>query len=219
MVLLDFLGDLDIAVPVGQGEAAFVAFEVVLELIAGVDDAGVVFAEGFSAFQEGVLDVLQRVGDRREEVGAFDALLVFGALVAAGHEDAVVVHVALADFQPDGHAFLDPAPGLFAAAEITGVEFDADGLAVIGRCLEVLGELLAVVQHGLGVVGFEGDGHDDHVRGGELGRQHEAVVVAVGHDEPADQAGGHAPAGGPGVVLLVVFAQEADVLGFGEVLA
>ena len=79
--------------------------------------------------------------------------------------------------------------------------------------------MFAVVDDDLGVVGFEGDGHDDDVCGCQAWGEHEAVVVAVGHDESADEAGADAPAGGPGVVLFFVFADELNALGFGEVLA
>ena len=61
-------------------------------------------------------------------------------------------------------------------------------------------------------------GHrDDHgLDGGDAGGQHQAAVVAVGHDNAADHAGGHAPAGLVGVVELIVPAGEGDVKGPGE---
>ena len=56
-----------------------------------------------------------------------------------------------------------------------------------------------------------GHGDDDHLGGGDLGGQHQAVVVAVGHDHAADEPGGHTPGGLEGVVGLVVLAGEGDV--------
>ena len=76
--------------------------------------------------------------------------------------------------------------------------------------------------HGFHHGGFFGivfvDGHDHHLDGRQAGRQHQALVVAVGHDDGADEAGGQAPGGGPGVLQLVVLIQELDVEGLGEVL-
>ena len=130
-VVLDGLGGLDVAVPVGEGEAAAFAFEEFVELFFVVDDLGVFLAEGFGAVEEGLLNVVEGGDDGFEEGFALDAGFVFGALVAAGHEDAVVGHVAWADFEADGDALFNPAPCFFAAAKVAGVEFDAQGFAVV----------------------------------------------------------------------------------------
>ena len=73
----------------------------------------------------------------------------------------------------------------------------------------------------LGVQGFVGlgDGNDDDLDGGQFGGEHEAFIVAVGHDQATDEAGGDAPAAGPDVFFLVVGVAELDVEGFGKVLA
>ena len=52
--------------------------------------------------------------------------------------------------------------------------------------------------------------------GAMRGGRDQTVVVAVGHDDAADQAGGHAPGGLEGVVGLVVLAGEGDVKGGGK---
>ena len=62
------------------------------------------------------------------------------------------------------------------------------------------------------------NGNDDHFNGGELRRKDEALVVAVGHDEGAHQAGADAPRGGPNVRLPSFFVGKRDVEGLGEVL-
>ena len=54
---------------------------------------------------------------------------------------------------------------------------------------------------------------------GAMRGQHQAAVVAVGHDDAANHAGGHAPAGLVGVVELVVLAGEGDVEGPGKAVA
>ena len=72
------------------------------------------------------------------------------------------------------------------------------------------------LQHA-GLVGRHGDHH--RLGGGDPGRQHQAVVVAMGHDDAADHPGADAPAGLVGIVGLVVPAGEGDVKGLGEAVA
>ena len=62
------------------------------------------------------------------------------------------------------------------------------------------------------------DGDDGHVDGGQVRRQDEAVVVAVGHDEGAHQAGADAPRGGPHIFQLVLVVEELHLESLGEVL-
>ena len=64
-----------------------------------------------------------------------------------------------------------------------------------------------------------GNGKNDDLDGGDLGRQDEAVVVAVRHDDGADHAGGGAPGGLEGILELVVAAGEGHVVGTGELVA
>lgn len=62
------------------------------------------------------------------------------------------------------------------------------------------------------------DGDDDHLDGGEAGREDEAPIVPVGHDDGPDEAPGEAPARGVDVLHLEVPVLELDVKGAGEVL-
>ena len=64
-----------------------------------------------------------------------------------------------------------------------------------------------------------GNGNHHHLDGGHGGRQHQTVVVGVGHDEAADQAGGRAPAGLERILQGVVPAGEGHVIGTGELVA
>ncbi len=57
------------------------------------------------------------------------------------------------------------------------------------------------LQDALLVLGYR---DDHHLRRGDPGRQDQAIVVAVGHDDAADHPGGNAPAGLVGVMGLVV---------------
>ena len=61
------------------------------------------------------------------------------------------------------------------------------------------------------------DGHDNHLNGSDTRGQLQAALVAVGHDDRADQTGGHAPAGLVDVFQLAFLIGELDVVGFGEV--
>ena len=60
------------------------------------------------------------------------------------------------------------------------------------------------------------DGGDVYKRQ-DLGRQHQAVVVAVDHDDRTDHPGGNAPRGLEGCLQLVVPAGEGDVKQLGKV--
>ena len=52
-----------------------------------------------------------------------------------------------------------------------------------------------------------------------LGRQNQAVVVAVGHDDTADQTGGNAPGGFVGIGALVVLVGEFNAECLGKAVA
>ena len=66
-------------------------------------------------------------------------------------------------------------------------------------------------------VGLPADRDDDHLVRGEPRGQHEAPVVPVGHDQPADDPGAHPPRGGVAVLEDPLGAREGDVEGPGEV--
>ncbi len=55
--------------------------------------------------------------------------------------------------------------------------------------------------------------------GASLGRQHQALVVGMGHDQAADEARAHAPTGLPDVFELPFLVLELHVEGLAEVLA
>ena len=46
--------------------------------------------------------------------------------------------------------------------------------------------------------------HDDNLEGCQLGRQDQTLVIAVGHDDGADEASGKTPGSGPDVLQLIV---------------
>ena len=55
--------------------------------------------------------------------------------------------------------------------------------------------------------------------GASFGRQHQAFVVGMAHDEAADQARADAPTGLPDVIELAFLGLELHVEGFAEILA
>ena len=63
------------------------------------------------------------------------------------------------------------------------------------------------------------DGNDDYLNRRYHRGQDKTVVVAVGHDDAAYDAGGQAPAGLMGIGLLVVFVGKGDVERAGEAVA
>ena len=85
--------------------------------------------------------------------------------------------------------------------------------------LEGLLDLVHLVQHEVPLLVALVDRDHHHLDRGEGRREDEAVVVAVGHDQGAHQAGGHAPGGGPDVFLLAFLVRELDVERLCEVLA
>ena len=196
----------------GRGEEA-------VELFLAVDPMRVMVAIAAGAFEQSILDRLQRSGDIRDELCACDALLFLVRLLAAADEHGIFFHVARTDFQAHGYAFLDPAPHFLAAAFVTFVDDDADRTIRVALCAQFLSDAIAIFEHaGLLIVGAE-DRDDHDLRRRHPRRQDQTVVVRVGHDQTADQTRGHTPARRPGVLTRAALIQEHDLAGFREVLA
>ncbi len=62
-----------------------------------------------------------------------------------------------------------------------------------------------------------GNGDDDGLDGGDGGGQNKAVIITVGHNDGADEAGGGAPGGLVGVLKFVVAVKVLNVKGLGKV--
>ena len=153
------------------------------------------------------------------EGGDGDEVFLVRGLVAALETDFSAGEVAGADFEADGDSFFDPVPFFDASAEVPVVDLDADFFTGVGFFAEGGGELLAGVEDGLFGFLFRSDGDDDDVLRGDPGGEDESVIIGVGHDEGSDEAGGDAPRGGVSEFRGAFAAGEADVLGFGKVLA
>ena len=63
------------------------------------------------------------------------------------------------------------------------------------------------------------DRYDHHIDRCQCGRQHQTIVIRVGHDECAHQSGRNAPRGGPYQLLLTILVGKGDVKGLGKVLS
>lgn len=70
---------------------------------------------------------------------------------------------------------------------------DAKGFVMVADGTQSIGELAAGFDDGCFVFLFGGERNDDEVIGGDAWWEDEAVVVAVSHDEGADESGGDAP--------------------------
>ena len=122
--------------------------------------------------------------DGRQVLKLYDGLL---AVVAADQYALAVLDVARADLQAKREALHLVLGELPARAVLREVDLNADtGL------LERLVQLICLV-HDARLVCRDRD--DNELEGRNLGRQHQALVVAVGHDDSADKTGRYTPGG------------------------
>ena len=120
------------------------------------------------------------------------------------------IQVVIVPVQMHKEGVLEKAQQVADALRAAGIQLHAHGLGEGGA------ELLGLFQHALLMLG---NGNDGQLDGSHAGRDDETVVVAVGHDDGADGAGGEAPGGLEGISLHVVSAGEGDVEGLGEAVA
>ena len=101
---------------------------------------------------------------------------------------------------------------LHVAYRLAGVRFGRELVFELGAELEHVALLFVTTI----------DRQDDHVRGRQLWRQHEAIIIAVGHDEAADKARRYAPGSCPAEHFLAVLvlvggaAAQEQVLNVGK---
>ena len=173
------------AVPVAEEESALLDFGA--EVVPSVDGAGVGLAEVGGAFQQVVLDVVHELEDVVGDTLDGHSNLLQG--VAAADLASAVLQVAGADGETHGHALelvFGELPAGFVLGAVVVFDREAFGLERVDKGSDV------GVEFGHLVVGLA-DGDDGHLDGRQLGRQDEAVVVAVGHDEGTHQSCGDAP--------------------------
>ena len=63
------------------------------------------------------------------------------------------------------------------------------------------------------------DRYDHHIDRCQRGRQHQTIVIGVGHDKGTHQSGRYAPRSGPYQLLLTILVGKGDVKGLGKVLS
>lgn len=206
------------SVPVGEDEASSAfALEGGLEFFPGVDSFGVGFAEGEGFVVDPLVESGKFVGEGLGEVGNGDGDFLAG--VSAGDGGFSFGEVSGSDFDAEADSAEFPvvefeSRGFFFAF----VDVDSDGFIGERPGPEVAGEVFGGVEDGFPVFA-PADGDDDDLDGSEAWGADEAVVVAVGHDEGADESGGDSPAGGVDVFEFPVLVLEGDVEGFGELLS
>ncbi len=135
-------------------------------------------------------------------------------LVAAGGDDVPGLEVAGTHFHAHARALQLPVVEFKARRFLFAVvHLHAHALR-----LQVTGKLVGGLQHGLALFA-PADGNDHHLHGRELGRQHQAPVIAVHHQQRANQARADAPRGGVNVLQLSFLVLEGHVKRLGKVLA
>ena len=199
---------LEVAAPHGLDEAAVFLLQLLglLQRVGGIDVLIHVF---LCLVIQALLHILQQLGDTGGDVRQGDGDLL--AVVAAdGHADAVF-DVLGAQLHAERHTLHLVLGALPAQAVVAQVDLCAHacGLDLLKQGLGPLGDAGLVLGHR----------HHDHLDGGDARGQNQAAVVPVGHDDAADNAGGHAPGGLEGVLLLVVLVGEGNIELTGKTVA
>ena len=155
------------------------------------------------------MDVLQQLLHGALQLRQGDEGLFTG--VAAGDAALTLLHVLGADLHTQGHALHLILGELPAGGLVAVVHADADACGA-----QAVAQGGGGLQHALLVLG---DGDHHHLGGSDHRGQHQTVVVAVGHNDGADEPGRRAPAGLEGILQGIVPAGERHVIGAGELVA
>ena len=194
----------EVAAPHGFIEAVGAVRDLV-HFVHIVGDVGIGFAVGEGFLIEAVVDLLQQAGDLGFEVLQLDEGLF--TVIPANQHTLAGFDILGADLQTQRDALHFVLGELPAGAVFGKVDIGAEGF------------FKAVAEGGGGfgnALLMLGDGHHHDLHGGDGGRQHQTVIIAVGHDDGADDAGGHAPAGLVGVLQGIAAVGELDIEGAGE---
>src|SRR5690606_15782219 len=140
------------------------------------------------------------------------------ALPTAAGELGILFHVARTGREAHGHALLDPAPLLVAATLLASVDDHIDGSIGESYGTQLVGHFVAILEHARAVLLGAVDRNDDDVSWREPRRQHEPVVVGMGHDQSADHPRRCAPARRPRELMHAVLIEEANLARFRKIL-
>ncbi|OQB54976.1 MAG: hypothetical protein BWX98_02177 [Candidatus Aminicenantes bacterium ADurb.Bin147] len=139
---------------------------------------------------------------------------MLGFQVAPDADRLAALHVARSDLKPQGHAphlIFGKLPA--GSGFLPGIEVNPE--AGLGQGF---GRGLGGRQDGfLPVAG--GDGDDDDLNGRDPGREPQAGIVAVAHDQGADRPRRHPPGCLPDILEGLIAVLELDVEGLGEMLS
>ncbi len=186
----------------------------------GIDPVGARFAERQGLVVQGLLDLRREVGDHR--VGLLvesQRLLVAG--IPAGDDDRSGFEVAGADLDADAGAAQLPVVVFEARLSFLAlVDVDAQRQAVVDfPDPEAGARVSAAPRVAARVSSSRPIGTITTWTGASFGGAMQALVVAVGHDQGADQARGNAPRRRLDVLKLPSLDWKAHVERLGEVLA
>ena len=107
------------------------------------------------------------------------------------------MNVSRADFQAHGDAFFDVLPGLVTAAQVAVVKPNLKARCAVARdeikssklqVAQVAPQAIAIFHDGRAFVVVAENRVDHDVLGSQARRQDQAVVIAVGHDQAANEA-------------------------------
>ena len=187
--------------------------EHLLELLPRVDPGNHRLAIGQRLAENILLDFGHQPFDALHEPFLRDGLLF--ERVPAHQFDRTVLHIARPHRQTHGDALQFVLRELEARAHVIAVidlHADAFGFELLRNGPEAgtdFGQLVFALV----------DGHHHHLDRRQFRRQHEAVVVRMGHDERTHQSGRNAPRGRPHIFELALFVDILHVERLGEILS
>ena len=159
------------------------------------------------AGEQAALDIGQRGGESARQRRLVDGLL--DARIAPLEHDLATGQIARPQFQHRRH----PAP-------LPVKELGARRLpvAIVHLGAHVLGDAVRRLQHLRPLFVLAVDRHQHRPDGRQFRRQHQALIVGMRHDQPADEPRADSPTGLPHILELPFLALELDVERLAEVL-
>ena len=127
--------------------------------------------------------------------------MIGGLIMTHGDDDGLRVPPRVAPYQ------------IVIVPMLRDTEEDA---AIVDYCMELIDQLHAVIDDRRILFGVAQHRHDHDLIGRDARRDAQAVIIAMGHDEPADHAGRHAPAGRLRQFLAALGILETDILRLAE---
>ena len=200
-----------VAAPHCLDKAVALFFQRLGDLVHGLADIGLVLPVFQRLLEHSLRDhVLQQVGhgvtQRRIVLVQGNGLLF--AVKASSNHALSGLDILRADLDTNRNALHLVLRKLPSRRVVGVVQLDPDALG--SQCLV---QLVRLVQNAFLVLC---DGDDHSLYGSHCRRQNQTAVIAVCHDDSADQTGGHAPAGLVRICQLVVLAGKLDAERLGK---